>query len=79
MRRRVFITIGGAVLGLLAAGSGGIGYMLHKLNRIGRRRYEFDASPERLSQSSLFNQYPELARHIPWVSLGNIPTPVQQS
>lgn len=78
MRRRVFITIGGAVLGLLAAGSGGIGYMLHKLNRIGRRRYEFDTSPERLSQSSLFNQYPELARHIPWVSLGNIPTPVEE-
>ena len=79
MNRRVFVFTGGAALGLLAAGSCGAGYMLHKLNRMGSRRFDFDTTRDRLSQSSLFKRYPGLARHIPWVSLGNnIPTPVEE-
>ncbi|HEC41889.1 MAG TPA: pyridoxal-phosphate dependent enzyme [Bacteroides sp.] len=78
MSRRVFLATGGIVLGVLAAGSGGVGYMLHKLNRIGRRSNDFPTTEDMLSRSALFRSYPDLARHIPWISLGDIPTPVEE-
>ena len=78
MSRRVFLATGGAVLGILAAGTGGAGYLLYKLNRIGSRSHDFLTTEEMLSRSALFRAYPGLAKHIPWVSLGDIPTPVEE-
>ena len=76
--RRVFLATGGTLLGILATGSGGAGYLLHKLNRIGSRSNDFRSTAETLSRSALFRAYPPLARHIPWQSLGDLPTPVEQ-
>ena len=78
MSRRIFLAAGGAVLGILAAGSGGVGYILHKLNRIGSRSNDFQSTEEALSRSALFRAYPALVRHIPWKSLGDLPTPVEE-
>jgi len=78
MSRRIFLASGGTVLGILAAGSGGAGYMLHRLNRIGSRSNDFLPKEEMLSRSALFRAYPKLSRHIPWISLGNLPTPVEK-
>jgi len=78
MSRRVFLTGGSIALGLLAAGAGGTAYLLHKLNRIGKRSYDFHPSNEQLGRNALFRAHPELARHIPWLGLGDIPTPVEE-
>jgi D-cysteine desulfhydrase len=77
INRRKFLTLGGTVLGILAAGSGGVGYILHKLNRIGSRSNDFTSTEEMLSQSALFRAHPSLAQHIPWTSLGDLQTPVE--
>lgn len=66
------------MLGLMAAGAGGIGYFLHKLNRVGSRSNDFSVTGELLSHSALFRAFPGLAEHIPWVRLGDIPTPVEE-
>jgi len=78
MSRRIFLAAGGTVFGILATGSVGAGYMLHKLNRIGSRSNDFRSAEEALSRSALFRAYPPLARHIPWTSLGELPTPVEE-
>ncbi|MEN8230236.1 MAG: pyridoxal-phosphate dependent enzyme [Bacteroidota bacterium] len=76
--RRIFLATGGTLLGILAAGSGGVGYLLHKLNRLGNRSNDFRSTEKMLSQNSLFKVYPQLGRHIPWISLGEFPTPVEK-
>ena len=78
MSRRIFLATGGALLGILAAGSGGVGYILHKLNRIGSRSNDFHSTEEKLLRSALFRAYPPLAQHIPWISLGDLPTPIEK-
>jgi D-cysteine desulfhydrase len=76
--RRIFLATGGTLLGVLVAGSGGARYLLHKLNRIGSRSNDFGSTEETLSRNALFRAYPPLARHVPWISLGDFPTPVEQ-
>jgi len=78
INRRNFLVRVGILLGVVAAGSGGVGYFLHKLNRIGNRSNDFLPSQDLLSRSALFRVCPVLARYIPWISLGNFPTPVEE-
>ena len=71
---------GRRILGILAMGSSaGVCYLLHKLNRIGKRSYELqDDTKKLLSHNALFMAHPTLARHIPWTSISNLPSPVEE-
>ena len=76
MSRRGFIITGSAVLALLAAGSGGVGYLLNKLNRLGVKPDKIKVKPDMLSGSTLFRRYPVLIESIPWTPIRHSPTPV---
>ncbi|MFC2111907.1 1-aminocyclopropane-1-carboxylate deaminase/D-cysteine desulfhydrase [Bacteroidota bacterium] len=78
MNRHVFLSAGSIVLGVLAARSGGKGYLLHKLNPKGPRSQDVNLSSEQPEKSAVFRIYPDLSRHIPWLSLVDIPTPVEE-
>lgn len=76
--RRLFLTKAGALFGILAAGSGGAGYLLHKFNQVGSRTNDLRSTEESLSHNALFRAYPMLAKFIPWISLGDLPTPIEE-
>jgi len=78
LSRRRFVIAGGALLGVVTAGASGVGYLLHRVNRIGDR--EGLLSPSRITdpQSALFRAYPGLRDHIPFRSLATLPTPVEK-
>jgi D-cysteine desulfhydrase len=77
VKRRQFIATGGSVLGLLAAGTGATGLLLHKLNRIKSLFADSRDPSEGPSPISLFSRFPELSLKVPWISLGAFPTPVE--
>jgi len=78
MSRRGFIISGSAVFTVLAAGSGGMGYLLNRLNRLGNRPDEIGFSEAELSGSTILRQHPGLINAIPWLPLGSFPTPVEE-
>lgn len=54
-------------------------YLLHKFNRIGKSSSELQSPTEKsISQNALFTAYPSLAKHIPWISVSNLPSPVEE-
>lgn len=73
------LNMGRRILGILAMGSlAGICLLLHKLNRMGKRSSDLQSSSRiLLSQSALFTAYPSLSKHVPWTSVSNLPTPVE--
>lgn len=80
MKQRAFMTKGRRILAILAMGSSaGACYLQHNLNRLGKHNDNLESEPEKLLiQSALFKAYPLLARHIPWVSISQLPSPVEE-
>lgn len=76
--RRKFIAISGGITTTALAGIGISSYLLKKLNNIS----EFPASSIKNLKdgitNSLFKKYPALYDKLPWVSLGEYPTPINK-
>lgn len=71
---------GRRILAILAMGtSAGLCYLLHRLNRMGKGFID-PPHPTRnlLSRSALFTAYPTLSRHIAWISISKLPSPVEE-
>jgi len=71
---------GRRILAILAmATSAGVCYLQHNFNRLGRRPDDLDRDSENLpGQNALFKAYPALAAHIPWTSISQLPSPVEE-
>ena len=78
MGRRLFLASGTALLGILAAGTGGMAYLLKELNRIQGKESGLLSPGDKQVQNNLFRTYPGLAGKIPWTPIGNFPTPVEE-
>lgn len=68
------------MLRILAMGSSAsIVYVLHTLNRMGKRSNDLPTETGKLlSRNALFTAYPPLARHVPWTSVSDLPSPVEE-
>ena len=77
MGRPIFVATGSLVLGMISAKHGGSGYLRTRLNRTGQLPAEWN-TPKHSERSTLFYWFPGLARKIPWISLGERPTPVEE-
>ena len=78
MNRRKMLIAGGALTGVLACGTGGACYLLNSINRLTDGENEFGQINYQKRTNLIFDKFPDLVRSIPWIPIGNFPTPVKE-
>lgn len=78
MKRRNILIAGGTLSGVLASGTGGVCYLLNSLNRLTDRKNEIGQINEQQRTNLIFDKFPELVQSIPWIPIGDFPTPVME-